>query len=105
MRVKKKIYFFSQQKTDGTKSMSDVLGGKGENMAEMCRLGLPVPPGFTISSLVCGSFLKHNRLSSKLKKEIQKNVKRIERETKKSFGGRTPCLFRFALEQRFQCRE
>ena len=92
MRVKKKIYFFSQQKTDGTKRMSDVLGGKGANIAEMCRLGLPVPPGFTISSLVCGSFLKHGQLSSELKKEIQKNVKRIERETKKSFGGRSPLL-------------
>ena len=74
MRVKKKIYFFSQQKTDGTKSMSDVLGGKGANIAEMCRLGLPVPPGFTISSLVCGSFLRHGQLSDALKKEIQKNI-------------------------------
>jgi len=92
MRVKKKIYFFSQQKTDGTKRMSDVLGGKGANIAEMCRLGLPVPPGFTISSLVCGSFLKHGQLSSELKKELQKNVKKIERETKKSFGGRSPLL-------------
>jgi len=92
MRVKKKIYFFSQQKTDGTKSMSDVLGGKGANIAEMCRLGLPVPPGFTISSLVCGSFLRHGQLSDELKKEIQKNIKRVERETKKSFGGRSPLL-------------
>ena len=92
MRVKKKIYFFSQQKTDGTKSMSDVLGGKGANIAEMCRLGLPVPPGFTISSLVCGSFLRHGQLSDALKKEIQKNIKRVEKETKKSFGGRSPLL-------------
>ena len=92
MRVKKKIYFFSQQKTDGTKSMSDVLGGKGANIAEMCRLGLPVPPGFTISSLVCGSFLRHGQLSDELKKEIQKNIKRVERKTKKSFGGRSPLL-------------
>ena len=92
MRVKKKIYFFSQQKTDGTKSMSDVLGGKGANIAEMCRLGLPVPPGFTISSLVCGSFLRQGQLSDELKKEIQKNIKRVERKTKKSFGGRSPLL-------------
>ena len=92
MRVKKKIYFFSQQKTDGTKSMSDVLGGKGANIAEMCRLGLPVPPGFTISSLVCGSFLRHGQLSDELKKEIQKNIKRVERKTKKSFGGGSPLL-------------
>ena len=54
MAVKKKIYFFSEQKTDGRKSMSDLLGGKGANIAEMCRLGLPVPPGFTVSTEVCG---------------------------------------------------
>ena len=93
MNVKKKIYFFSQQKADGTKSMSDVLGGKGANIAEMCRLGLPVPPGFTVSSSVCGSFLKQKQLSNELKKDIQKNVKKVERLTKKSFGGRSPLLF------------
>ena len=93
MNVKKKIYFFSQQKADGTKSMSDVLGGKGANIAEMCRLGLPVPPGFTVSSSVCESFLKQKQLSNELKKDIQKNVKKVERLTKKSFGGRSPLLF------------
>ncbi len=93
MRVKKKIYFFSQQKTDGTKSMSDMLGGKGANIAEMCRLGLPVPPGFTISSSVCESFLKEKKLSDQLKKDIEKNVKKVEELTKKSFGGRPPLLF------------
>ena len=62
MSVKKKIYFFSQQKTDGTKSMADALGGKGANMAEMCRLGLPVPPGFTISTKVCGLFYPTKKL-------------------------------------------
>ena len=92
MNVKKKIYFFSQQKTDGTKSMSDVLGGKGANIAEMCRLGLPVPPGFTISSSVCGSFLKQKQLSAALKKDIQKNIRKVEGLTKKSFGGRAPLL-------------
>ena len=92
MSVKKKIYFFSQQKTDGRRSMSDALGGKGANIAEMCRLGLPVPPGFTVSSSVCRSFLKQKKLSDELKKDIQKNVKRVEKITKKSFGGRTPLL-------------
>ena len=92
MHVKKKIYFFSQQKTDGKKSMSGVLGGKGANIAEMCRLGLPVPPGFTVSSSVCRSFLKQKKLSGELKKDLQKNVKKIEGLTKKSFGGRSPLL-------------
>ena len=49
MNYKQKIYFFSQTKTDGDQSMSEVLGGKGANIAEMCKLGLPVPPGFTLS--------------------------------------------------------
>ena len=72
MNVKKKIYFFSQQKADGTRSMSDVLGGKGANIAEMCRLGLPVPPGFTVSSSVCESFLKQKQLSNELKRTSKK---------------------------------
>ena len=92
MAVKKKIYFFSEQKTDGTKSMSDVLGGKGANIAEMCLLGIPVPPGFTIATGVCGSFLKKRTLSPALKKEIEKNIRALERLTKKSFGGNTPLL-------------
>ena len=67
MAVKKKIYFFSEQKTDGRKSMSGVLGGKGANIAEMCRLGVPVPPGFTISTGVCQSFLKKQSLEYNVK--------------------------------------
>ena len=49
MNNKQKIYFFSQLQTDGDQNMVDVLGGKGANIAEMCKLGLPVPPGFTLS--------------------------------------------------------
>ena len=92
MAVKKKIYFFSEQKTDGRKSMSDVLGGKGANIAEMCRLGLPVPPGFTVSTEVCRSFLKKRSLGPSLKKDLKKNIVNLERLTKKSFGGDNPLL-------------
>ena len=105
MNVKKKIYFFSQQKADGTKSMSDVLGGKGANIAEMCRLGLPVPPGFTVSSSVCGSFLKQKQLSNELKKDVQKNVKKLERLTKNLLAEGLPCFFRFVPEEKLQCLE
>ena len=45
MNNKQKIYFFSQLQTDGDQHMVDILGGKGANIAEMCKLGLPVPPG------------------------------------------------------------
>ena len=92
MAVKKKIYFFSEQKTDGRKSMSDLLGGKGANIAEMCRLGLPVPPGFTISTEVCGLFLRKKSLGVDLKKGIQKNIEALEALTGKSFGGENPLL-------------
>ncbi len=92
MGVKKKIYFFSEQKTDGSKSMSDVLGGKGANIAEMCRLGVPVPPGFTISTEECQSFLKKQDLGSNLKRDIKKNIGVLETLTKKSFGGNNPLL-------------
>jgi len=92
MAVKKKIYFFSEQKTDGRKSMSDLLGGKGANIAEMCRLGLPVPPGFTISTEVCGLFLRKKSLGRDLKKDIQKNIEAVEKMTNKSFGGERPLL-------------
>ena len=92
MAVKKKIYFFSEQKTDGRKSMSDVLGGKGANIAEMCRLGIPVPPGFTLSTELCGLFLRKNSLGAEIKKDIKKNIKAVERLTNKSFGGDSPLL-------------
>ena len=49
MNNKQKIYFFSQLQTDGDQNMVNILGGKGANIAEMCKLGLPVPPGFTLS--------------------------------------------------------
>ena len=63
MNFKQKIYFFSQTKTDGDQSMSEVLGGKGANIAEMCKLGLPVPPGFTLATSLCKDFLKNNKKS------------------------------------------
>jgi len=54
----KYVYFFSQKKTDGNSSMKSLLGGKGANLAEMTSIGLPVPPGFTISTQACASFYK-----------------------------------------------
>ncbi len=53
------VYFFSQEKTDGNKEMKNLLGGKGANLAEMTSLGIPVPPGFTISTDVCTYFMEH----------------------------------------------
>jgi len=92
MNFKQKIYFFSQTKTDGDQSMSEILGGKGANIAEMCKLGLPVPPGFTLATSLCGNFLKHKKLSTSLKNNIKKYIKKTEKAAGGSFGGENPLL-------------
>ena len=53
----KRVYFFGKTKTEGKKEMKVLLGGKGANLAEMTRAGLPVPPGFTITTAVCNDYL------------------------------------------------
>ena len=63
----KDIYLFGS-KTDGNASMRNLLGGKGANLAEMARIGLPVPPGFTITTEVCDYFYKNGRKYPKLLK-------------------------------------
>ena len=92
MNFKQKIYFFSQTKTDGDQSMPEILGGKGANLAEMCKLGLPVPPGFTLATRLCNDFLKNKKLSLSLKKNIKKHVKKTEGVVGASFGGENPLL-------------
>ena len=72
MNNKQKIYFFSQLQTDGDQNMVDILGGKGANIAEMCKLGLPVPPGFTLATSLCSDYLKNKTLSTNLKNNIKK---------------------------------
>jgi pyruvate,orthophosphate dikinase len=57
----KKVYFFGEGKAEGDASMKEILGGKGANLAEMTNLGIPVPPGFTISTDVCAGFYENNR--------------------------------------------
>ena len=92
MNFKQKIYFFSQTKTDGDQSMSEVLGGKGANIAEMCKLGLPVPPGFTLATSLCKDFLKNKKLSIALKKNVKKYIAKTEKVVGSSFGGENPLL-------------
>ncbi|RKX48983.1 MAG: hypothetical protein DRP38_03700, partial [Thermotogae bacterium] len=59
--TKKYVYFFANGKADGNARMKDILGGKGANLAEMTNLGIPVPPGFTISAEVCKYYYDHGR--------------------------------------------
>ena len=92
MNNKQKIYFFSQLQTDGDQNMVDILGGKGANIAEMCKLGLPVPPGFTLATSLCSNYLKTKSLSAALRKNIQKNITKTEGIIERTFGGSNPLL-------------
>ncbi len=85
--MKKLIYNFKSKEVKKLKSPINFLGGKGANLAEMGRLGLPVPPGFIISTKVCHLFYNNKKkLNSKLIKEINKELHLIEKEAKKKFG-------------------
>ena len=80
------VYLFGK-KTDGNGGMKPLLGGKGANLAEMCRIGLPVPPGFTITTEVCTYYYAHKRSYPKaLKAQMQVGVASIEKQTRKKFG-------------------
>jgi pyruvate,orthophosphate dikinase len=69
--VKKWVYGFSSEKTDGDKSQKDLLGGKGANLAEMCNLKLPVPAGFTVSTEACLDYYKQDKaISSEIKDQV-----------------------------------
>ena len=61
LKATKYVYLFGNKKADGNGGMKPLLGGKGANLAEMARIGLPVPPGFTITAEVCTAFYANNR--------------------------------------------
>tara|TARA_B100002051_G_scaffold187707_1_gene177734 strand:+ start:2522 stop:5179 length:2658 start_codon:yes stop_codon:yes gene_type:complete len=85
--MKKLIFNFNSKEAKILKIPKNILGGKGANLAEMGRLGLPVPPGFTISTEVCHLFYQNKkRLNSKIIKEINKELLLIEKKAKKKFG-------------------
>src|SRR6059036_191881 len=73
--------------------MRDILGGKGAGLAEMANLGLPVPPGFTISAKLCITYLEHGTFPDDLREEVDRHLKQLERLAKKRFGdARNPLL-------------
>src|SRR5215211_4269522 len=85
----KYVYLFGR-KTDGNGSMKPLLGGKGANLAEMCRIGLPVPPGFTITTEVCTYYYANKRTyPPALRAQMQAGIADIERQTGKTFGDLT----------------
>src|SRR6187551_3233800 len=82
----KYVYLFGV-KTDGNGSMKPLLGGKGANLAEMCRIGLPVPPGFTITTEVCTYYYANKRTyPAALRRQMETGVASIEQQTGKKFG-------------------
>ena len=83
----KVVFSFSDKSVNKIKNKKNILGGKGANLGEMGRLGLPVPPGFTISTEVCDIFYKNKKkLPNKITKVITKELKNIEKKTNKKFG-------------------
>ena len=89
----KQIFEFSKNKTDGDFSLNNLLGGKGANLAEMSKMGIPVPPGFTITTEVCNYFTENKELPVNLNQDIKKAVSKLETFSDKSFSGKgTPLL-------------
>ncbi|NBC11217.1 MAG: pyruvate, phosphate dikinase [Planctomycetes bacterium] len=83
----KLVYYFGQARTDGDGSMKQLLGGKGANLAEMTSIGLPVPPGFTITTECCQKYYEEGqKLPEGLMKEVESAIKTLEKETGKNFG-------------------
>ena len=84
--MKKHVYLFGKGINEGSASQVDILGGKGANLAEMSSLNIPVPPGFTITTPVCNSFLKQKSLDRRIKQSIEKSLKTVENIMSKGFG-------------------
>jgi pyruvate, orthophosphate dikinase len=81
------VYFFGGGKAEGTGDMKELLGGKGAGLAEMTRIGLPVPAGFTITTETCEYYLKHGkRYPAELRAAVDANLKRLEKVTGKRLG-------------------
>src|SRR5579862_9204539 len=86
-KSEKFVYSFGNKKADGDGSMKPLLGGKGANLAEMSRIGLPVPPGFTITTEVCTYFYEHKKSYPKdLQDKIKAGVAHIEKIMGYKFG-------------------
>jgi len=83
----KYVYFFGEGKAEGSGEMKNLLGGKGANLAEMTAIGLPVPPGFTITTEVCTEFYKNDRrYPEALRAQVEENLKQVEQLMGKAFG-------------------
>ena len=92
-QLERHVYFFGPGRADGSAAMRDVLGGKGAGLAEMANLGLPVPPGFTISARLCIEYVESSTFPPGLREEVGRHLKQLEHATGKRFGDpRAPLL-------------
>ena len=80
------VYFFGNGSAEGTKDMKAILGGKGANLAEMTNLGVPVPPGFTISCDVCIAYLRDGAIADSLREQVSYHLARLEEASGKRLG-------------------
>src|SRR6266487_1461142 len=93
IRMAKWVYTFGDGKAEGGADMRDLRGGKGANLAEMANLGLPVPPGFTITTEVCSYFYQHGkRYPADLKQQVEAALDYVGKVAGKSFGDRADPL-------------
>lgn len=87
IKAPKYVYFFGAGKADGRADMKELLGGKGANLAEMVNLGVPVPPGFTITTEVCTLYYKNNKQYPKeLKPQVDAALTKVEKIMRRKFG-------------------
>ena len=88
------VFFFGDEATEGDASQKDLLGGKGANLAEMCRIEMPVPPGFTIATSVCARFYEENEaVPADVNTQVDAAIERLERAMDRTFGDPAKPLF------------
>ncbi len=95
MAQEKSVYLFGNKKAEGNAQMKNLLGGKGANLAEMNLIGVPVPPGFTITTDVCNAFFREGKDTTvkKLKPDVEAGIRHIEKIMGTKFGDKeNPCL-------------
>ena len=102
-KTQKFIYYFGGKKAEGSKNMKDLLGGKGANLAEMVNLGIPVPPGFTVTTEVCNYFYQHQgKLPQGFDSQFKKMVEKLEQGIGKKLGdAKNPLLLSIRSGSKF----
>ncbi len=82
----KQVYFFGAGKAEGNGKQKELLGGKGAGLAEMTNLGVPVPPGFTITTEVCVAFMRERKVGPEVHAEVEAALAEVEKIVGMKFG-------------------